>query len=131
MIVALLDHVDCQDLQEVLERQERGAVQEGTGVVALQVKPAPRVTGALTACRVSQGTRDTEGTEENLVFMGLLESREKRDPMDPWGREGSQVNLVLGVLLDRGGHLARLANRASMELMEHKGQRATWVHLEK
>lgn len=41
------------------------------------------------------------------------------------------MNLVLGVLLGQGGHLAHLANRVSLELMEYKGQRATWVHLEK
>lgn len=129
--MALLDHVECQALQELMESWERGGMQEGTEVVEHQVKQALRVTGVLTACQVSQETRDTEGTEESLVLMGLLESQEKRDLMDLWGQEVNQVNLVLGVLLGQGGHLAHLANRVSLELMEYKGQRATWVHLEK
>lgn len=128
---ALLDHVGCQVLLELMESQARGGVQEWTGVVELQVKQAPRVTGALTVCQVSQETRDTEETEESLVLMGLLESQERRVLMDLLGREGSQGNQVLEVLLGQGGHLAHLANREFVELMEYKGQKATWVHLEK
>lgn len=114
-----------------MESQERGGVRERTEVAELRVKQALRVTGVLTGCQVSRETRDTEGTEESWVLMDLSESQEKRDLMDLWGQEGNQANPVLGVLLGQGGHLAHLASRVFLELMEYKGLREIWVQPER
>lgn len=121
----------CQVLWGLMESQEKQAAQEWTGVAEFQAIPAQRATGVLTVCQVSWETRDTEVTEESQALMVLLESQEKRDPVDLWAQEVNQVNQVSGVLLGQGDQRAHQASWAFKEVTVYRGQRAIRVLLEK
>lgn len=118
---------DLRDCLDHLASLDAGAALELMVPVECQESLAPRVTVALMACQVCQGTKDIGVTLEEWDRLDLLERMERGEMMETLDPEDSQVNQDLVVCLVPKDLLVSQDLLACVEMMVLMALKEIWA----